>query len=460
MQRLHSLLEAGVVMPRDASTPRPSAPSPTSTARRLVDAAWKLAIVASLVALIALGARTGHLPWMLPERSIAGVAWLALSAGWLAYGLVCGWHALFYRPVAAPDDGELPTCTVVVPAYNEGAMVRTALESALASRYPQDALRVVAIDDGSTDDTWEHIRAVATRASGRLTAIRLAHNSGKREALRQGFLRAQSDVVVTVDSDSKLEPDALRHVVAPIVADREIAAVAGKVVVLNRHDGLLTRLLAARFFVTFDLCRAVQSRFGAVLCCPGALTAYRRSAVLAVLERWSSQTFLGAPCTIGEDRALTTWLLRAGHRAVYQSSALVRTLVPSTLSGVARMLLRWERGNVRESVLLVPVLATRWRARDRWWPTIEVLLDLAQIPLAIMALPWLLAEGATAPMMLVRIGVAVALASLLQSLYCLRSEKSTDFLYNVGYAFLAAVALPWVFPWSCITLRDGRWLTR
>ncbi len=92
-----------------------------------------------------------------------------------------------------------------------------------------------------------------------------------------------------------------------------MAAVAGKVLVLNRYSGLITRLLAVRFFLAFDLGRAAQSRFGAVLCCPGALTAYRRSAVMAVLGRWSTQTLLGEPCTIGEDRALTTWLLRTGR---------------------------------------------------------------------------------------------------------------------------------------------------
>src|SRR5690606_2354868 len=117
-------------------------------------------------------------------------------------------------------------------------------------------------------------------------------------------------------------------------------------------------------------------------CTPGALSAYRMSAVRAVLERWSTQTFLGQPCTIAEDRALTTWLLREGHRSVYQRTAVVETLMPTTLGRMARMLVRWERGNIREDLVMLPLLGRRWRQRDRWWPSFEIVMELVQYPLA------------------------------------------------------------------------------
>jgi hyaluronan synthase len=349
---------------------------------------------------------------------------------------------------------------VIVPAYNEGAMVRVALVSALENDYPADKLHVVAIDDGSTDDTWSHIVAVAGAFPGRITPVRQSRNGGKREALRAGFLRADGEVLVTLDSDSKLATDAIRNIVAPIVHDPAVAAVAGKVLVLNRYANLLTRLLAARFFVTFDLVRAAQSRFGAVLCTPGALSAYRRSAVMTVLRPWSTQSFLGTPCTIGEDRALTTWLLRAGHRALYQSTAVVHTLVPTTARGMARMFVRWERGNIREDLVMLPVLATPWRRRDRWWPTFEIAFNLLQYPVGYLALALLVGWLARHPLDLAWLAASVGLTALVQSLYCLRTERGTDFLYGVGYAFVAFVGLQWVFPYSCLTLRNGRWLTR
>lgn len=443
-----------------------SGPPPTHQMRPgRADVVWKSAIALGLVALVAASLRFGVPPIVLgflQEEGSGGRTLLCIASSVLifVYGAVSFYHALRYRPVASLADESLPTVSVIVPAYNEGPMVRVALLSALASDYPHDKLHVIAVDDGSKDDTWEHIAAIAREYPDRMTALRQPKNMGKREALHVGFLRARGEMVVTVDSDSKLEPRALREIVAPLVAESDVAAVAGKVLVLNRYESVLTRLLAARFFLTFDFARAVQSRFGAVLCCPGALTAYRRSAVLRILKEWTSQTFLGIPCTIGEDRALTTWLLRDGHRAVYQSTAMVHTIVPSTMGGIARMLVRWERGNVRECVVMIPVIFTKWRSRDQLWPTLDILVDLVQFPFGCL-LAWVILQRITSrPLEILGVVATIGVVAFVQSLYCLRSEKGTDFLYNVGYAFFAAFGLPWVFPYSCLTLRNGAWLTR
>lgn len=443
----------------------PSDPLTRGARATRADVFWKTSIVLALVAVTAASLRGGVLPLLgafllrgAPTR--AALVGLGLAACTALYAAVCLYHALRYRPLPPPGDDELPSLTVIVPAFNEGPMVRIALLSALASDYPEGKLEVIAVDDGSTDDTWQHIEAVASEHPGRVLALRQPRNRGKREALRAGFLRARGDIVVTVDSDSQLEPGALRAAAAPIVADPEVAAVAGKVVVLNRYESLLTRLLAARFYLTFDLARAVQSRFGAVLCCPGALTAYRRAAVMRVLDRWSSQTFLGSPCTIGEDRALTTWLLRDGSRAVYQANAVVRTLVPAHLRGVVRMLIRWERGNVRENLMMVPVFFTSWRTRDRLWPMLDVAIDLLQFPLGLATMGAAIVHFASHPAAIAGSLATLGLAAFVQSLYCLRSERGTDFVYNIGYVFFAAFGLAWVFPYSCVTLRNGAWLTR
>ena len=429
-----------------------------------IDPLLKLLILLVLAAVIVVPLHFGLSPFLVEFDELVALpglrAVLLASAGLLlGYTGLSVVFSLLYRPTAAAPVGMLPRCTVVVPAYNEGPMVGVALGSILVGDYPRDRLEILAIDDGSTDDTWEQIQRIARKHSA-VRAIRMPHNRGKRQALREGFLRATGEVVVSVDSDSRLDPDALPKIVAPLLADPRVAAVAGKVLVLNRYTGLLTRLLAIRFFLAFDLGRAAQSRFGAVLCCPGALTAYRRSAVLAVLERWSTQTFLGEPCTIGEDRALTTWLLRTGHRAVYQSTAIVHTLVPTTYGGLARMFLRWERGNIREALRLLPVLGTRWRREDRWWPTLDVLLELGQFPLACVAAVLTVAHLLAAPVDILPLIATISLFALAQSLYTLRSERSTDFLYGIGYALFSFLCLQWIYPYSLVTMRNGRWMTR
>ncbi len=388
------------------------------------------------------------------------------------YFAVTCWSALRYRAVRSYDDTRLPMVTLIVPAYNEGANVRVALASAVKSDYPADRLEILAIDDGSTDDTFAHIEAAVAASPGRITAIRQPKNGGKREALREGFARAEGELVVTVDSDSKLEPTALRAIVAPMIENDEIAAVAGRVVVLNREQNLFTRLLSARFFLTFDLARAAQSRFGAVLCTPGALSAYRKSAVDLVLDRWSTQTFLGQPCTIAEDRALTTWLLREGFRSVYQRTAVVHTIMPTRIAQIARMLVRWERGNIREDLVMLPLIFRRqfrtqpsssgapFSAADRAWPALEIGFELAQYPMAWLSLGLLALRVIDQPVSLFGIALSLALGAVVQSLWILRASRASDFAFGVLYALFACVGLVWVFPYSLITVRDGRWLTR
>ena len=93
--------------------------------------------------------------------------------------------SLLYRPVRRGPD-ELPTVAVVIPAMNEQAAIETTLASIFALDYPQHLLSVFAVDDGSTDSTWERM-AFAARRFPNLHAIRFSHNRGKRAAMAAGI---------------------------------------------------------------------------------------------------------------------------------------------------------------------------------------------------------------------------------------------------------------------------------
>ncbi|MFM1856599.1 MAG: hypothetical protein RLZ83_1908, partial [Pseudomonadota bacterium] len=286
---------------------------------------------------------------------------LSLTMVWVGLGLAmllartALWMA--YRPFAPAAAQSAPTMTVVIPAYNEGAMVQRSIDSVVRADYPAERLQILVIDDGSTDDTWSHIEAAAARHPGRVTTLRLAHNQGKRGALAAGFRAAHGEVLVTIDSDSEIEPDTLLAMAGPF-RDPRVGAVAGKVAVLNRDAGWIPRMLHVRFILSFDMLRSAQSVFRTVYCCPGALAAYRADAVRPVLDDWLSQTFMGVTCTYGEDRAMTNLILERGLDAVYQSRAVVNTLVPTTYRQLTRMYLRWDRSHVREEC--------RYLARTVW----------------------------------------------------------------------------------------------
>ena len=116
---------------------------------------------------------------------------------------------------------------MLIPAYNEGAMVQQAIESAASARYPKERLEIIAVDDGSTDDTWKYIQEAAERHEGVVKALRQPRNMGKRAALARGFKQARGEVVVTLDSDSSLDRNALLAITGPF-RDPKVGAVAGK----------------------------------------------------------------------------------------------------------------------------------------------------------------------------------------------------------------------------------------
>ncbi|MDD4891393.1 MAG: glycosyltransferase family 2 protein [Phycisphaerae bacterium] len=231
----------------------------------------RLGILAGAVAIVALAARadTGGRAAHILLSHPAGVALAAVAGAYgtfaLAMNLLRLALALVYRPIPAPNDDQLPSVTVVVPAYNEGRLVRETLLSLLASDYPAGRMQIIAVDDGSTDDTWKHIKRTARESAGRVAAIRCPVNRGKRWALHEGFVRATGDVIVTVDSDSVVSPATLRRLVAPLAADATVGAVAGNVRVLNRDEGLIPRLLSVAFVFAFDFSRAAESVLGSVL---------------------------------------------------------------------------------------------------------------------------------------------------------------------------------------------------
>jgi hypothetical protein len=113
---------------------------------------------------------------------------------------ICLW--LTYRPLAPVDESELPSVSVVIPAFNEGPLVRQAIASVARSDYPPHKLQVIAVDDGSKDDTWEHICSASSEAPIPVTTLRQPSNRGKRHALYAGFRKAVGEVWVTVANRS------------------------------------------------------------------------------------------------------------------------------------------------------------------------------------------------------------------------------------------------------------------
>lgn len=414
-----------------------------------------------LVAAIKVGSFNGYL--QLLSRKSFGSPLMALGAGftlaYLAFQLVRTILWWRYKPYPLPS-GPLPRVTIIIPAYNEGAMVEKAVYAAAASDYPAERLEIICIDDGSTDDTWTYLDRARQRHPGLIKAIRFPKNRGKKEALYAGFTRGRGQFFVTIDSDSIIRPDTVRQVIAPMLRDLQVGAVAGNVKVFNRARSLMARMLAVRFVLAFDFLRASQSMYGCVTCTPGALSAYRAQVLRPILGKWRRHTFMGLPANIGEDRALTNFVLRQGYFTVYQRSALVHTVVPETYRGLCRMYLRWDRSNFRENWVQLKFIFSNYRKQHWFLPIVDFFITQIEFPLTYLFLGMLLLSFFIYPIVMVKFFAGLGVFTLVWMYYYIHQERDMEFIYGILYTYFAFFFLNWVQPYAFLTVRNDRWLTR
>ncbi len=392
---------------------------------------------------------------------ILGLGMTLLAIGIIAWRV---WMARRYRAYQSVDDNALPGITVVIPAYNEGSQVLATVRSIMASDYPVSKMQVICVDDGSADDTWQWMLQARREFPRQLRLIKQPHNRGKRQALLAGFGHADGSVYVTIDSDSEVRPFTLRHLVSPFVSDPRVGAVAGNIRVLNDSDGAIPKMMEVSFTMAFDFTRAGQSVYGGVICTPGALSAYRASVINEHLPAWSEQTFMGIPATIGEDRALTNCVLSCGYRVVYQREAVVFTKIPCNFQGLRRMMTRWARSNVRETLVMATFIFGRFRRGDSGGELVCLfgILGLLRLVGCEALKVGLLLHLFAHPLATLH---ALTLGCLLSStvpalVYHVRYGSWFGWRWSIPYSFFWMFGLSWISFWGLFSASRPGWLTR
>ena len=343
-----------------------------------------------------------------------GFAVLAVLAGvrW------CGFFVLAYlahargRRKAPPAAAELPPVSILVPAYNEGETIEPALRSLLDTDYPR--LEIVVVDDGSKDDTYAKARPFHGEYGGCTVRVYTKPNGGKWSALNYAFHRSTTELVLCVDADSRLEPQALRRLVAHM-ADPRVAAVAGQVRVRNRGN-VLTHLQGLEYVIANGLVRMAQSLTGTVLVVPGPIGLFRRAALEEVYLRFGSRQHAAGPGevdgpfegdTFAEDFDLSLALLSLGGDCTYEPLAVSHTKAPDWSFRLISQRYRWCRGTIQ-------VLRKYWRRcrtepdlrRPRLlaWLGVTYALELLVLPLvnlaaAALAVAYLAGGGSVLPLL-------------------------------------------------------------
>jgi cellulose synthase/poly-beta-1,6-N-acetylglucosamine synthase-like glycosyltransferase len=260
---------------------------------------------------------------------IAGIVLVSARA------LIIGILALIEKCI--PDHHQLanppPTVAVLIPAHNEESVIVQTVTSVLASDFPE--LCVIVIDDGSTDATG----SLLDEHFGSDSRVQIIHqvNRGKPAALSAGIAHAHIDVLVTIDADTEIEPDAISKLVRHF-SDPRIGAVAGNVKVGNRSRWL-TRWQALEYITSQNMEKRAFDLLNCITVVPGALGAWRRTAVEAAGGITAD--------TVAEDADLTIAIRRLGWRISYDEEAIAWTEAPETPRVLIRQRFRWTFGTLQ-----------------------------------------------------------------------------------------------------------------
>lgn len=349
---------------------------------------------------------------------------------------------------------ELPTLSVVVPARNEEDNIERTLKQLMESDYPRDKLQVIAVNDCSTDRTLEIMKATQ-KTYPEMVVLGLDERVGKRHALATGFGIATGQVIVFIDSDSFVQPDALRNLVNRF-SDPRVAAVTGHCDVENIWANVLTRMQTVRYFIAFRVMKAAESVFDSVTCLSGPIAAYRREILQTIMPEWLNQMFMGRPATFGDDRSLTNSLLRRGYKVVYEAKARVTTIVPEKQGEFLRQQLRWKRSWFREMLIASSFM---WRREPLMVLSFYLgfFLPLLGPAILLRAMIYVPLVQRISPLMYI---FGITLMSALMSSTYLLYKRSRIWFYGTVFCFYYMFVLVWQTPWAVLTCWRNEWITR
>ena len=267
----------------------------------------------------------------------AGIAFIFVAGILLVSGraLIIGILALAEKFRSAPEDHPdyKPRVSVLIPAYNEEAVIVDTVRAALASPYPN--LEVIVVDDGSVDRTAELVQGNFGR--DRRVRLLLQSNRGKPSALNHALGEASGEISVSIDADTIVDPEAIARLVRHF-ADPRVGAVAGNVKVMNRNRWI-TRWQALEYITSQNLEKRAFDLLNCIPVVPGAVGAWRTELLR------SNGGFSGD--TVAEDTDLTLTIRRNGWKILYDETAIGRTEVPETVDTLVRQRFRWTFGTLQ-----------------------------------------------------------------------------------------------------------------
>ena len=352
-----------------------------------------------------------------------------------------------YRPLV---NDFRTTTSVVVPSFREDPDVLERCLDTWLAQYPTEVIVVLDVEDRVA------FARLTARAEPRLTVISFAHE-GKRSALGVGIRAATSELLILCDSDTNWQEGLLEAVQMPF-ADPTVGAVGTRQNVHLPDSSIWRRVADWIIDLRYLDYVPATSLAGAVVCVSGRTAAYRRSAVMPVLENLEHEFFLGRRCVAGDDGRLTWLVLASGYKTVHQDSARALSMFPSTFRAFCKQRVRWSRNSYR------CYLTAAWKGWLWRVPLVSqiTVLQILFTPVTMFAAVYYVVASGFSDRGWQALALSltwVFLGRAIRSYSHLRRRPSDLLILPLVALVIALVALP-IKAFALVTMNKQGWLTR
>lgn len=281
------------------------------------------------------------IPWLNDLSSIVSMPIAILIIAGIGYipGYINAFNLtslLLDRQPKFKDTNPKDDVTILIACLNEEDNIPKALRYIKNQDY-EGNIKVIVIDNGSTDNTLKKAKETASLLSMTVKIIS-EPKAGKHNALNTGLKYVDTEYLITLDADTLLHRSAVRYIVSRMKsAPEDVSAVAGSVLVRNSRQNFITRLQEWDYFLGIASIKRMQGLFQGTLVAQGAYSLYKTESI-KYAEGW--------PDAIGEDIVLTWNLLKNNERVYFEPLSVAFTEVPSTFKHLARQRSRWARGMI------------------------------------------------------------------------------------------------------------------
>lgn len=234
---------------------------------------------------------------------------------------------------------DYPSCSILIPAHNEERVIGRTIEAMLALTYPKDQLKIVVINDGSSDGTREIIQRYAAQDS-RVELFDVPKGQGgkgKSRALNLGVQRVKSDVVAIYDADNTPDKDALRYLVAQLLLHNELGAVLGKFRTVNKDVNLLTKFINIETLSFQSMLQAGRWQMHNIATLPGT-NFVMWTQLIKELGGWDEEA-------LTEDSELSIRIYQHGYKIKFIPYSITYEQEPQEWKVFIKQRMRWVRGN-------------------------------------------------------------------------------------------------------------------